>query len=282
MPRIAIAVDDQQVFWDEQSAEGLFVRRAPVGGAGPVETVGWFYGDDLSTTMLTVDADAVWWMRHNRLAHAPKHGGAAEEIVLDDKPGEWIGSLCDDGDVVWVVAFGCKKFARVHKRDGAVDLFPGPEGQPTAFGGATGATTNATAVLCANGPNVVAIDKATGVARRLVTGRDWTSYVASVDGRAFVTETLGGGVTDGQLLEVALATGAVRVAAPLDGAAGFLLHDRARATLYLHPGTTLVAYALENGTVRPLVTHSQRRGGGAMDDRFVYWMIDHAVVRFAK
>lgn len=281
-PRIAIAVDGQQVFWNEQSTEGLFVRRAPIRGGGSVETVGWFYGDDLAASTMTVDADEVWWMRHNRLAHAPKNGGTAQEVLLDDEVGGWTGSLCDDGATMWVAAFGCTKFARVDKRSGSVSVLPGRPGRSLQYGGATGVTVTPTSVVCANGPNVVVLDKATGIARTLVADRAMASYVVAIDGKLYVSETLGATVTRGQLVEIALANGAARVLAPLGGAAGFLLHDPARNALYLHPGLELVTVTLDGTSSTALVHHSQRRGGGAMDERYVYWMLDHAVVRYEK
>jgi len=112
-----VTADETHAYWSTEAA----IRRAPIAGGGPVETVA---GGQPTPMGLALDAHYVYWVNHDdeRLLRAPKTGSGAPQVLADQtgNGGAFANVVLDDQYAY--LRGGCGQILRVPKTGGQVEL----------------------------------------------------------------------------------------------------------------------------------------------------------------
>ncbi len=280
----ALAVDEAFVYWAESATDGLRVRKAPKGGAGPVTDLGGWSGD-LTLRLIVTDGTSIYWLNGSAITRQPKDGSPPTTLPLGRTPGPGgMDGPVLDGNQLYLVDRGCSAFGRVPV-DGSPPAFTDV---PTTgnYGGSTAMAVDATRVYCANGPNIVAQPKAGGAVVAVVTGQELVGGVLSDDRDLYWVDNHT--VPRDQALWVLRGGSSTptMVGAVGFGNVGLLRLDAAGDSVYWATGATLRAnigrYIRASGAIDFPVSGVTTTGAIDQDSAYVYWGSDKGIMRLRK
>jgi hypothetical protein len=268
----AVAVDDEYLYWSEQTATESRVVKAPKDGTGPITRLGRASGYDISFRNIVVDESYVYWREDDHVNKVDKVTHELTTLPIGfDKPG---GPLLATETHLVVASPNCIQIARIPK-DGSNSYLFVNNIVTVQRGGGTSLAQIGDKIVCATRDQMVTAPEAGGEFQevlRLTTGEEiMFGDTVAMDDSLYWSHNQTAGSGNEQLASVKLGASEIRLLTPLGG--GAMLHaDTARRSVYALGGQYWRAlYAYHDGKLSVVATDQYRYGSLVGDDQYLYW-----------
>ncbi len=226
--------------------------------------------------MFVVDGERIYWVNDEpdllSVKSIRKDGSDPREIEVAKV--EWLANLLGDGNLLWVIQFGCARVARIDKTTSEVSISKVHDKDPFRLGGATQVAQDEKYVYCGNLPDFHRFEKLTGKAEQVAVGFNAVGPMERIGDEIYVVNNRTAlGSRQENLAVLSLPDFSMRDLGKTIGPVANMHHDVARNTLYWTSSfENVMSYSLTSGRIERLaVSPASHIYYNAQDETYFYW-----------
>ncbi len=271
----ALEVDGDTLYWAEQGG-GARIHSAPKDGRGPVTKIGTWGGGLAPYRMFVVDGERIYWANDEpdllSVKSIRKDGSDPREIEVAKI--EWLPNLLGDGNLLWVVQFGCARVARIDKATGEVSITKVHDKDPYRFGGGTCTAQDEKFIYCGNVSVFFRFEKQSQKADQLAVGFNAVGPMERIGDEIYAVNNLPGlGSRQENLAVLGLPDFSMKDLGKTMGPVASMHYDLTRNTLYWTASfENIMSYSLSSGRIERLaISGANHIYYNAQDETYFYW-----------